>query len=492
MSIRVKLIIVYIVMIIISASLLIFSSMTLIATHFAKATEIILQGMEVDEAFLEVVDMITDLKAAEKVDNTTLLDEGFISSFDKRLQAFHGDLYVLYDDKWINVPDEEYNEEYFRGLIQQSFNISENTGPEIDDYKSYKPDDISFTQNFTINGKKATYFFVLNISDLERMQDNLGMSLILFMLLILLIATLPLVYILSKDIIKPLKVLESGVRKISEGDLDFKLEAHTGNEIGKIIHAFDKMRSELKKSIEKQLQYEENRKELISSISHDLKTPITSIKGYVQGIMDGVADDEEKLNKYLTVIQNKSQDMDRLIDELFMFSKLDLDRLSFNLNTVDLKRYMDDCIEELVLEYKQQGIHIDFQYEVNESVLVQIDQQMIKRVIMNIVQNAVKFMNKTEKNLMIHVTEENKALKLCIIDNGTGISPEKLPYIFDKFYRGDEARNSLQGGSGLGLAIAKQIIEKHGGDIYAQSKLGKGTTICFTLRKHEVEMEHGE
>ncbi len=489
MSIRLKLIIVCTLMIFVSASLLIFSSMGILANHFVKASEVVLGDVKADQALINIINLLADLKAAEKIGEEALIDKAFIEDFDQRLQDFNGRLYVLYDGKWINVTDAEYNKEYFDQLIAQSHNLSNvKQNNEYDYRRDDEGFDLAFSQDYLVNDKKATYYFVLDISDLEKVQGNLGRSITVLLLFILLIAVLPIAYILSKDVIKPLQALEAGANRIREGDLSFELKAKSSNEIGKVITAFDKMRLELKKSIEQQLQYEENRKELISCISHDLKTPITSIKGYVQGIMDGVADDKDKLARYLQVINSKSQDMDRLIDDLFMFSKLDLDHLSFNMTRTDFKRYLKECINELVLEYRPQGINIAFENSISSDEFVYIDQQMIKRVILNIVQNAVKFMDKEEKCLIINATATGSKVTFCIGDNGIGIAPEKLPYIFDKFYRVDEARNTLQGGSGLGLAIAKHIIEKHGGQVFAKSELGKGTTICFTLNRIEGDV----
>ncbi|MFZ5354044.1 MAG: ATP-binding protein [Bacillota bacterium] len=487
MSIRLKLILVYVVMIIISATVLVFSTMGIIGHYFARASEAVFKDKKVDEVIMEMVDLLAELKAAEKLGGAALLDMEFINGLDSKVSTFNGKLYVLYEDQWINVPEAHYDKEYFDHLKEESISFSETSDHKqrIIDEKEHH--DFSFSQDFYANGKKVSYYIVIDFSALHLVQGNMGRALAALMLIILLIVILPLTFILSKDIIKPLKVLETGANRIREGDLNFNLRARSNDEIGRVVNAFDKMRMELKKSIERQLQYEENRKELISSISHDLKTPITSIKGYVQGIMDGVADDGEKLDKYLQVISSKSQDMDRLIDDLFMFSKLDLDRLTFNMGKTDIKKYMDGCVSELSLEYTQQGVNIQFEYEAGIDVSIYMDQQMIKRVIMNIVQNAVKYMNKAEKQLTIRVSDADKAINFCITDNGKGIAPEKLPHIFDKFYRVDAARNTQQGGSGLGLAIAKQIIEKHGGSIYAESTLDIGTTICFTLNKIEVE-----
>ncbi len=245
------------------------------------------------------------------------------------------------------------------------------------------------------------------------------------------------------------------------------------------------MRQELKKSIDKQVQYEDNRKELISSISHDLKTPITSIKGHVEGIRDGVANTPEKLDKYLNVIYQKSQDMDQLIDDLFLFSKLDLDRVPFELKDVQILDLIDNVVGEMKLEWENETQKIIFNVNdvSNEPLYVNIDPQQIKRVMINLMQNSIKYMDKPEKEIRITVSNNKDSVQIIVADNGMGIDEEHLKYVFDRFYRVDESRNSDTGGTGLGLAITKQIIEQHQGHIIATSVLGEGTKMIIELPK---------
>ena len=165
-----------------------------------------------------------------------------------------------------------------------------------------------------------------------------------------------LTYFVSRSIIRPLRALKRAAEEIKEGNLDFEIVPHSDDEIGELSTAFEEMRRKLKKSVEVQLQYEENRKELISNISHDLKTPVTAIKGYVEGIMDGVSNSPDKLDQYIRTIYNKAADMDRLIDELFLFSKLDLGKVPFQFEKVDLGQYVLDCAQELQFDMEKKGV----------------------------------------------------------------------------------------------------------------------------------------
>lgn len=292
-------------------------------------------------------------------------------------------------------------------------------------------------------------------------------------------------YLVSRSIIRPLDKLKHAVDKIKEGNLGQEIEIKSNDEIGDLYSAFEEMRKKLKESIDLQLQYEKNRKELLSNISHDLKTPITTIKGYVEGIRDGVANTPEKMDKYLATIYSKTVSMDQLIDELFLFSKLDLKKVPFSFEDVEIDRYVDDYMEELHFDLEEKGISVDFHNDFHESVHVMADREKLKRVFANVMENSVKYMDKETKRIrfILSQAEDPDKILLQVEDNGSGISPDAIPYIFDRFYREDLSRNRVSGGSGLGLAIAKQIIREHAGEIWATSIQGKGTTISFTLRK---------
>lgn len=188
------------------------------------------------------------------------------------------------------------------------------------------------------------------------------------------------------------------------------------------------------------------------------------------------------MEKYINTIYNKAVDIDRLIDELFLYSKLDLNRLPLNLTPISLGKYLDDIIEELRFDLEKQQLLIDYIHP-EESVEVMADGKQLKRVMVNIIENAVKYMDKPNGRVMVRLDVEGDEVIVAVKDNGMGIPEDALPFIFDRFYRTDPSRNKQTGGSGLGLAIAKRIIEEHGGQMKAESVLGEGTTIYFTLKK---------
>lgn len=288
-----------------------------------------------------------------------------------------------------------------------------------------------------------------------------------------------------RSIAVPLVKLKKATKNIKEGNLDFMLEVEGNDEFSQLCQDFEEMRKRLKESTEEKILMDKENKELISNISHDLKTPITAVKGYVEGIMDGVADTPEKMDRYIRTIYNKANDMDRLINELTFYSKIDTNRIPYTFNKINVREYFDDCVEEVGLDLESKNIELSYFNSVENDVLVIADAEQLKRVINNIVGNSIKYMDKPKGYISIRVKDVGDFIQVEIEDNGRGIAAKDLPAIFDRFFRADASRNSSKGGSGIGLSIVRKIIEDHGGKIWANSKLGCGTVMYFVLRKYQ-------
>lgn len=293
-----------------------------------------------------------------------------------------------------------------------------------------------------------------------------------------------------RSIAVPLVKLKKATKNIKEGNLDFVLEVEGNDEFSQLCQDFEEMRKRLKESTEEKILMDKENKELISNISHDLKTPITAVKGYVEGIMDGVADTPEKMDRYVRTIYNKTNEMDHLINELTFYSKIDTNRIPYTFSKLNVEDYFSDCAEELGLEMETRGIELVYANYVEKGVQVIADGEQIRRVIHNIVSNAIKYMEKPRGIIQLRVKDVGDFIQVEIEDNGKGIAAKDLPYIFDRFYRTDVSRNSSKGGSGIGLSIVKKIMEDHGGKVWATSRLGIGTIMYFVLRKYqEVPMD---
>ena len=288
-----------------------------------------------------------------------------------------------------------------------------------------------------------------------------------------------------RSIATPLVKLKKATQNIKEGNLDFVLDVEGNDEFSELCQDFEEMRKRLKESAEEKIILDKENKELISNISHDLKTPVTTIKGYAEGIMDGVADTPDKVAKYVRTIYNKASEMDVLINELTLYSKIDTNRIPYNFTILSVNDYFNDCSEDLSLDLEAKNVEFGYFNYVEPEVKVIADPEQIKRVVHNIVNNSVKYMDKDKPKINLRVKDVGDFVQVEIEDNGKGIASKDLPNVFERFYRTDASRNSSKGGSGIGLSIVKKIIEEHGGKIWATSREHTGTTMYFVLRKYQ-------
>jgi len=295
------------------------------------------------------------------------------------------------------------------------------------------------------------------------------------------IAHLYIYWRLEKRIMKPIESLKTGVEQIAKGNYEIRVKKEVYNEIGILIDEFNEMAERLEQGERVKKEYEENRKTLIANISHDLKTPITSINGYVEAILDGVANSPDTINSYLKTIHNNIDYINRLIDDLFLFSKLDMQKIDFKFEKVKIKPFMHDLMEEFTFVLGEKNINFSFIDRIEREAEVNIDGKRIYQTIRNIIGNAVKYGHEENLAISIELKDEKDHIKISIRDNGPGIAEDKLPYVFDRFYRIDTERTKDLMSTGLGLAIAKEMVEAHGGRISVWSSLAEGSTFSIEL-----------
>jgi hypothetical protein len=286
-----------------------------------------------------------------------------------------------------------------------------------------------------------------------------------------------------KRILVPLDKMRIATKKIADGNFDYELDEKDFVEIPFLYNDFEKMRIKLKENEEEKILSENAARELVSNISHDLKTPLTAIRGYVEGILDGVASSPQKVRDYLTTIYNKTNYMTKLIDELLYYSRVSGNEFSYNFEKTNVKEFFDDYVKDLYLELDTIRINFSYSANVDADTMIDIDREQIKRALNNIVANAVKYMDKEDPEIHFRVKETMDAINIRISDNGRGIDEKDLPHIFERFYRSDASRNTKLGGSGIGLSIVKKVIENHEGSVVAISKSGVGTDIDIVLKK---------
>lgn len=286
-----------------------------------------------------------------------------------------------------------------------------------------------------------------------------------------------------KRILVPLDKMRIATKKIADGNFDYELDEKDFVEIPFLYNDFEKMRIKLKENEEEKILSENAARELVSNISHDLKTPLTAIRGYVEGILDGVASSPQKVRDYLTTIYNKTNYMTKLIDELLYYSRVSGNEFSYNFEKTNVKEFFDDYVKDLYLELDTIKINFSYSANVDADTMIDIDREQIKRALNNIVANAVKYMDKEDPEIHFRVKETMDAINIRISDNGRGIDEKDLPHIFERFYRSDASRNTKLGGSGIGLSIVKKVIENHEGSVVAMSKSGVGTDMDIVLKK---------
>ena len=286
-----------------------------------------------------------------------------------------------------------------------------------------------------------------------------------------------------KRILVPLDKMRIATKKIADGNFDYELDEKDFVEIPFLYNDFEKMRIKLKENEEEKVLSENASRELVSNISHDLKTPLTAIRGYVEGILDGVASSPQKVRDYLTTIYNKTNDMTKLIDELLYYSRVSGNEFSYNFEKTNVKEFFDDYVKDLYLELDTIKINFSYSANVDADTMIDIDREQIKRALNNIVANAVKYMDKEDPEIHFRVKETMDAINIRISDNGRGIDEKDLPHIFERLSRSDASRHPKLGGSGIGLSIVKKVIENHEGSVVAISKSGVGTDIDIVLKK---------
>ena len=325
---------------------------------------------------------------------------------------------------------------------------------------------------------------VKNYMDEAGKFDQLVLNFCVAEFVILLLTAIIMVVWIYRGIAPQLKLLKAAANNIKEGNLDFSVASTGKDEMSELCNAFEDMRIRLKNNAKDRLEDEAEQRALISNIAHDLKTPITAIKGYAEGMLDGVADTPEKQEKYIRTIYNKAGEMNTLINELTLYSNIDTNKIPYNFQKLNLHAYFEDCIEELGMDLENQHIRLDYANFVDPDVLIIADPEQLGRIIHNIVSNSVKYMRAdVASRVGIVLKDVGDFVQIEISDNGKGIATHDLPYVFDRFYRADTSRNSAAGGSGIGLSIVKKIIEDHGGKIWVTSKENEGTTMYFVIRK---------
>ena len=297
-------------------------------------------------------------------------------------------------------------------------------------------------------------------------------------------------FVVTRSILKPLKLLKEGTRQIKSGNLSHKLVYDKKDEFGAVCADFEDMRASLQRLKEEERSYEENRKELIAGITHDLNTPLTTIKGFVSGILEGIVITPEKQKSYLESINQTADKMSKLIEELLLYSTLDMNSMPFSFERIDLVEYFKDCIQEIREEFQKKEMLLSFNQNC-DTAYADIDLVQFNRIVLNILDNSVKYKKDGLGSIHITVDKNDSEVLISFRDDGLGIDKNELKNIFKVFYRSDKSRNQSISGNGLGLAIVQRIVTAHNGsiDVIADNLNGLEVVVALPqIRNGEGEI----
>lgn len=433
-----------------------------------------------------------DMKVKVEENPAQFADTGYLDELSQELSAKLSCLVVRENGRIIynstGLPDAD-----IRKILPEYSDTKEN----ISDVGTYKGGEYqNLIKQLNFRDSEGNYYSVSIVTSLKQILPQIKtfiVEVIMVIILVLMITSLGLTLWIYSSIVRPLNKLKLATNNIKEGNMDFEMPKVSNNEIGDVCRDFEDMRVILKNSSEEKLKSDVEEKELIRNISHDLKTPLTAIKGYVEGLQDGVANTPEKQAKYIQTIANKVNDMDKLIDELTIYSRLDTNRVPYTFVRCNVSDYFGDCCEEIGTELEASQIGLEYNDHLTEPAYMNVDPEQLKRVVNNIISNSVKYMAEGRQGrITIDLYDEGDYIHVIFSDNGIGIAAKDIEHVFERFYRTDESRNSKHGGSGIGLAIVKKIVEDHKGKIWAESVEGEGTTMHLNLIKAKDENNNAQ
>ena len=309
---------------------------------------------------------------------------------------------------------------------------------------------------------------------------GIGFFMIVALLFIIFLTNRFLIRFVFRRISDPLKTLAEGVHQIRDGNLTHRIDYQGKDEFQPICEDFNEMAERLRASVEQSQKEEESRKELLASISHDIRSPLTSIRAYVEGLLDGVADTPEKQRAYLSTIQTKTIEIDEMVRKLFLFSKMELGEFPYSPERLNAVKEIKDIVSASAEEYRRRGLQIKIGAMPN-SAIIEADPTYFHSILTNLLDNSAKYKEKDIGTAIISARTNGQYFRLLVEDDGPGVPTEALPKLFDVFYRSDPSRENPNQGSGLGLAIVAKTMERMGGAICAENLSNGGLRMVLEI-----------
>ena len=389
---------------------------------------------------------------------------------------------VLEEDKVIYSYGNESLQSIGKNLLEDSdFNL----GDKEFTYTNTLENDFVYFERQIFNGKNYSLYFVSerSLHDEDKALESALQSTVYFVVGSLIIFVLATSWLLSRFILKnillPLKKLQVGAEKIRVGNLEVELQHPSDDEIKPVMETFNLMAQKLSESLKESKLQEENRKELVASISHDLRTPLTTIKAYVEGLIDNVADTPDKKLRYLQVIKKKADELNNLIEQLFLFSKVSLGEKAVPFEIIDLKSMLEFFVSENLYVWRKSQAEVTLEIKSNAKILGSF--LLLERILSNIIDNSIKYRSEKIFACKINLKVEKKIAILSVSDNGIGVPHDSLKKLTEPFYRTDKARSHTENGTGLGLAIASKAVEMMNGSITFENLTPHGLKVVIEL-----------
>jgi len=334
---------------------------------------------------------------------------------------------------------------------------------------------------FSLDKDQISVFVMKKLSSLTTPIYLIFLKNLIVLTLAIVIVYSILSFLIARSITRPLDRLLEAIAQLRNGSFDHEIKPTTCDKIGEVTVAFEETRRQLKRLFNQEREFELSRKEMIANLSHDIKTPLTSIKIHFDAINDGVANTEEKKEKYYEIVYKKINDIDNMVNELNLLSNLDINEIDLRKSEVDYNNFLSDVIEEYRFNASMKKILLNLDLVGDCILKVHIDLEKMKRVVVNIIENSIKYGSVDKLEINVKVVNTENWITTIIEDNGVGLKESNHKRIFDRFFREDDSRNQERHGSGLGLAIAKQIVMGHGGMIWADESYREGLKIVFKI-----------
>lgn len=327
----------------------------------------------------------------------------------------------------------------------------------------------------------ASILTFLNVWFSARMMFASEHDLLLAIILLVFASGIAMVlgYFLSNTVTERIQLLQGAAEKLAEGDLKTRVPVQGHDEVAMLANTFNQMAEQLQAVDQKQRELESLRRDLIAWVSHDLQTPLTSMRAILEALSDGIVEDPETVKRYLNTAQRDVRSLSALIDDLFQMAQLDAGGFPLHRAEASLSDLVSDTLESFTELAKQQEVMLEGNVD-SDVDPVMMDTQAIGRVLNNLIGNALRHTS-NQGRVSVWVRRATHGVEVTVSDTGTGIRAEDLPHIFERFYRGEKSRNRGTGGAGLGLAIARGIVRAHGGEIKVESQIGKGTQFTFHI-----------